>query len=53
MKKSIVLFTLILLSVLGAQGEYEGPTDPAADPAAIREARMNGNRILLYFKNTT
>ena len=37
-----------------AQGKiYEGPDDPAGDIAAIREGYMNGNRVLLYFKNTT
>jgi len=33
--------------------KYEGPDDPAGDIAAIREGYMTGNRVLLYFKNTT
>ena len=39
---------------LYAQGKpYHGPDDPAADPAAVLEDNMDGNRILLYFQNTT
>ncbi len=41
-------------SVLLAQGrKYEGPDDPAGDIAAIREGYMTGNRVFIYFKNTT
>jgi len=32
---------------------YAGPNDPAGDIEAIREGYMNGNRVYLYFKNTT
>jgi len=43
-----------LSSVLLAQGrKYEGPDDPAGDIAAIREGYMTGNRVFIYFKNTT
>ena len=42
---SIILFSLCL--------SYDGPDDGAGDPSATKEARMDGNRILLYFKNTT
>lgn len=53
--------TLYLITILGwfsvlvyGQGKlYEGPDDPAADPAAIREGYMTGNRVFLYFRNTT
>ncbi|KAA3663316.1 MAG: hypothetical protein DWQ10_00420 [Calditrichaeota bacterium] len=39
---------------LFAQGQpYEGPDDPAGDIAAEREGFMTGNRIHLYFQNTT
>ncbi|HOT96315.1 MAG TPA: hypothetical protein PLN61_03660 [bacterium] len=56
MKRFRGLFFLLLLlpGVLRAQGhKYDGPDDPAGDIAAIREGWMNGNRVLLYFKNTT
>ena len=37
-----------------AQGQkYRGPDDSAGDIAAERSGFMNGNRILLYFQNTT
>ncbi|MBN1542319.1 hypothetical protein JW992_09255 [candidate division KSB1 bacterium] len=32
---------------------YDGPDDPAGDIAAVREGYMTGNRVFLYFKNTT
>ena len=38
---------------LGQGRKYEGHDDPAGDIAAIREGWMNGNRVLLYYKNTT
>ena len=51
---AILVLQFIILSSLWAQGKkYEGPDDPAGDIAAIREGWMNGNRVLLYFKNTT
>jgi hypothetical protein len=52
----LLLLVLLLLSVsnLFAQGRpYEGPDDPAGDPAFEREGYMTGNRVLLYFQNTT
>ncbi len=56
-----ILFTgiLTILLVGSATGllaqsrPYEGPDDPAGDIAAEREGYMNGNRVLLYFQNTT
>jgi len=40
--------------ILFGQGKpYAGPEDPAGDIAAEREGFMNGNRILLFFQNTT
>jgi hypothetical protein len=37
-----------------AQGKiYEGPDDPAGDIAAEREGYMTGNRVYLYFQNTS
>jgi len=50
-----LIYSLTLLSsiLLGQGKKYEGPDDPAGDPAAIREGYMTGNRVFLYFKNTT
>jgi hypothetical protein len=31
---------------------YEGPDDPAGDPAAERETHMDGNRFQIYLNNT-
>lgn len=37
-----------------AQGRpYEGPDDPAGDIAAERAGFMTGNRVFLFFRNTT
>lgn len=55
-KVSFLLLIFLLLADLAllAQGRpYEGPEDPAGDIAAEREGYMNGNRILLFFRNTT
>ena len=50
----LVLIYLLLNAGLFGQGKiYDGPDDPAADPAAIREGYMTGNRVYLYFRNTT
>lgn len=50
----IIVVQLIAVASLYAQGKvYEGPDDPAGDIQAIREGYMTGNRILLYFQNTT
>jgi len=48
----VSLFTAV--SQLWSQGKvYEGPDDPAGDIAAEREGYMTGNRVYLYFQNTT
>ena len=50
----ICILQFFLCSSLLAQGKpYEGPDDPAGDIEAEREGYMTGNRILLYFQNTT
>ncbi|RQW08923.1 hypothetical protein EH222_05010, partial [candidate division KSB1 bacterium] len=51
-------FTLFLILVsctlLYSQSRpYEGPDDPAGDIAAERAGWMNGNRVLLFYRNTT
>ncbi|NOX90719.1 MAG: hypothetical protein GXO77_17095, partial [Calditrichaeota bacterium] len=48
----IVMFSLS--NGLFAQGKpYDGPDDPAGDPSAERYGWMTGNRVLLFFRNTT
>ncbi|OGB99220.1 hypothetical protein A2V82_06305 [candidate division KSB1 bacterium RBG_16_48_16] len=47
-----LLITGIAVVPLYAQSKlYEGPDDPAGDPAAEREAHMDGNRFQIYFNN--
>jgi len=57
MLKTLILYLFLLfvfVNSLWAQGKlYEGPDDPAGDIAAEREGYMNGNRVYLYFQNTT
>ena len=52
---TFTLFIIMFLHAgLFAQGQlYEGPDDPAGDKAAEREGYMTGNRVFLYFQNTT
>ena len=53
MKKSAII-TSIFLSIIFSQGaDYAGPDDPAGDIEAEREGYMNGNRVYLYYRNTT
>lgn len=51
----LILFLLIILtnSVMGQGKLYEGPDDPAGDIGVRKEGYMSGNRVFLYFKNTT
>jgi len=56
LKMKILCLVLLLCSIteLSAQGRlYEGPDDAAGDIAAEREGYMTGNRVYLYFQNTT
>lgn len=59
MKFKQIICTLFILQLLFivdlfAQGRpYEGPDDPAGDIAAERTGWMNGNRVLVYYRNTT
>ena len=41
------------LALFGQGKPYAGPEDPAGDIAAEREGYMTGNRVYLYFRNTT
>ena len=47
----IIIFSLFYLNAQGI--EYAGPDDPAGDIEAEREGYMNGNRVYLYYKNST
>ena len=46
----MVILSIIFLSLCFC---YDGPDDGAGDPSATKESRMDGNRVLLFFKNTT
>ena len=47
----IILYILII-SISFSQS-YNGPIDPAGDVSAVRNSYMDGNRVYLYFQNTT
>jgi len=50
----LFIWIMVLCQVIYGQPEpYLGPDDPAGDIMMEREAYMNGNRVLLYFQNTT
>jgi len=56
LKISLIILAVKLLAVSNgfAQGQvYQGPDDAAGDIAAEREGNMTGNRVFLYFRNTT
>jgi len=61
MKRRLFVLTLSFLTLTALCFEspaqfgkkYDGPDDPAADPLAERDGFMNGNNVLLYFRNTT
>ena len=51
---ALMILGLFLPGQIFAQGKpYEGPDDAAGDIAAEREGYMTGNRVYLYFQNTT
>ncbi len=50
----VSLFLMGMCAAVFAQGRpYDGPIDPAADIAAERSGFMTGNRVLLFFRNST
>ena len=52
-KICIGLITFSFAASLHSQSKlYEGPDDPAGDPAAERETHMDGNRFQIYLNNT-
>jgi hypothetical protein len=50
---ALLLLFLLVTTVFGQGKIYDGPDDPAGDIAAEREGYMTGNRVFLYFRNTT
>jgi len=53
MLKRIYILLLATPLLFAQSKKYEGPEDPAGDIAAEREGYMTGNRVFLYFRNTT
>ena len=53
MIKNFIHILLIYFCIVLSQNDYQGPDDNAADPSAIKESWMDGNKVLLYFKNTS
>ena len=51
--KHIIYIALLSSFIIGQGTEYAGPDDPAGDIEAEREGYMNGNRVYLYYRNTT
>lgn len=49
----IIINLFITINLCGQGLIYEGPDDPAGDIAAERFGFMDGNRVLLFFRNTT
>jgi len=49
----LCMIILVIPELLGQGQLYEGPTDPASDIEAERDGYMTGNRVYLYFRNTT
>ena len=51
----LLIMIVLIASPIWAQYDkiYDGPNDPAGDPLAERDGFMNGNNVLLYFRNTT
>ena len=50
----ILIGVLFSYQFLLSQGkEYQGPEDSAGDIAAEKEGYMTGNRVFIYFRNTT
>ncbi len=49
---SCLVFMFLVTPLLSQSKMYEGPDDPAGDPAAERETHMDGNRFQIYLNNT-
>lgn len=53
LKPVLLIYFIVFTQLLGQGKVYEGPEDPAGDIAAEREGYMTGNRVFIYFRNTT
>ena len=55
MKLTYILLIILLatISIFAQSRPYEGPDDPAGDIAAERAGWMSGNRVLMFYRNTT
>src|SRR5262245_58632186 len=52
--RTILIVLALLPAWLFGQGKpYDGPEDRPGDIAAEREGYMTGNRVFLYFRNST
>ncbi len=49
----LIIFSIFATSLFAQGRPYEGPDDPASDIAAERTGFMNGNRVLVFYRNTT
>lgn len=49
----LFLFFISLQTFAQSGRAYEGPTDPAADRGALRVGTMDGNQMLMSFRNNT
>ena len=49
----LIIFCLIPVLLLSQGKPYEGPIDPAGDPAMERAGFMNGNRFRMYYQNNS
>jgi len=49
----ILIICMMPILLLGQGKPYEGPIDPAGDPALERDGFMNGNRFRMYFQNNS
>lgn len=52
-KHFYILLMIVPIFSFGQGRIYEGPEDPAADISEVRIGYLNGNRVLMPFKNTT
>ncbi|MBK7107047.1 MAG: hypothetical protein IPH62_17375 [Ignavibacteriae bacterium] len=49
----LLIFSIYNIYLFSQSRPYEGPDDPAGDIAAERTGWMSGNRVLMFYRNTT